>query len=310
MIPYIRIKGENSITCNSDLIIIDENIPIVISLIDYGIKTKKVVADILNGRNSVHVEDREDITFSKDLNVWSSSFNFKNDKQGELTHTIIKNKRVNEYIIDWNNIGKVKSILNYIRNKHYIPVTEDIIEKILNASKYVVKEIEVYTNNPEFENLNCYYVNMHEFKRQLKLINIEMESDNFNWDEIETIEDYLFTFLEPIKNKINKTVKVLYNPKNINKGIYDGISPFSGQVPIIQSGIEVLNKNKFVYIGAEQGVGKTLIGSKINHNYFKENNKNTYVTLVVAPAITLTQWKDEIKRSTTDKLNIILIKKT
>jgi len=310
MIPYIRIKGENSFTCNSDLIIIDENIPIVISLIDYGIKTKKVVADILNGRNSVHVEDREDITFSKDLNVWSSSFNFKNDKQGELTHTIIKNKRVNEYIIDWNNIGKVKSILNYIRNKHYIPVTENIIEKILNASKYVVKEIEVYTNNPEFENLNCYYVNMHEFKRQLKLINIEMESDNFNWDEIETIEDYLFTFLEPIKNKINKTVKVLYNPKNINKGIYDGISPFSGQVPIIQSGIEVLNKNKFVYIGAEQGVGKTLIGSKINHNYFKENNKNTYVTLVVAPAITLTQWKDEIKRSTTDKLNIILIKKT
>lgn len=52
------------------------------------------------------------------------------------------------------------------------------------------------------------------------------------------------------------------------------------------------------------------MGIKINHNYYKSNNKLNYNTLVIAPAITLSQWKEEIERSFDEKANIITIKKT
>ena len=42
MIPYIQTDGKNKINCNSDLIILDESEPILISLCDINIKNKKI----------------------------------------------------------------------------------------------------------------------------------------------------------------------------------------------------------------------------------------------------------------------------
>ena len=313
MIPYLRIKGANSITCNSDLIILDGTTPILISIIDYGVKTKKVVADIIKSQYSttIQLEDREDNSFVQQLSLYSSSYNFKSDRQGELTHTIIRSKRIKEYIIDWNNEGKIKSIVNYIRNVHYLPVTNEIVEQMIINKKYILEENQVYSNNSEFKDLKCYKLNIYAFKQELENINIEGIKDDFDWNEIETIEDYIFKFLTPITDKIKETVHVLFDKNKINEGIFDGKKkPFKGQIPIIQSGIEVLKFDDYMFIGADMGCGKTLIATKANHNYFKSKDNNNYTTLIVAPAITLSQWKDEIKDSISDKVNIVTIKKT
>jgi SNF2 family DNA or RNA helicase len=55
---------------------------------------------------------------------------------------------------------------------------------------------------------------------------------------------------------------------------------------------------------------KTQISLKANHTYLKSIGKNSYITLIVAPAITLTQWKEEIEEAFDDKADIIIIKKT
>jgi len=47
MIPYIQTDGKNKINCNSDLIILDESEPILISLCDINIKNKKICADLI-----------------------------------------------------------------------------------------------------------------------------------------------------------------------------------------------------------------------------------------------------------------------
>ena len=324
MIPYIRSVGKDTISCDCDLAILDGNMPILLSLVDYAIKTRKVTADIITNDHNINlsIEDREDITFKKELSCSSYSegegYNFKSDRQGELTHTIIRNKKINEYIIDWDNIGIVNAIVNYLRNTHYIPVTTDMVSKIVDkysnytdGSYSIIKPLTVYTNNPLFKDVKAYSVSIYWFKEELAKPQTETVSDVFNWDEIETFEDYIYSFIDPIKGKISETVKPLYNPKIVNQEIFSGIKkPYVGQIPLIQSAIEVLKRDRFVYIGAEPGSGKTLIGSKANHAYMKSIGKKSYITLIVAPAITLTQWKEEIEEAFDDKADIIIIKKT
>ena len=312
MIPYLRSKGENTITCDVDLIICDNTKPILISIVDYAVKNKKICADIIKGKNSIIVEDREDSLFKKDLSMWGDTFNFKSDRINDYTHTVIKNKRINEYIINWDNIDKYELFTNYIRNKQYIPITKEIVKKICEKRVHILQEIDVYTNNPEFEELKAYTVNMYYLKYELENYQSSgLVDDNFNWDEIESIEDYIFKFIEPVKDRVSETIKPLYNSNNVYLGLYEGIyKPFDGQIPIIQGALEVLRNEKFIYIGAEQGFGKTLAGTKVNHNMFKMKNKNSYITLVVAPAITLTQWKDEIRNSFDGKVDVQIIKKT
>ena len=324
MIPYIKSVGENTISCNCDLIILDNNSPILISLFDYGIKTRKITADIVvnDYKTKLFIKDREYSSFEKELNTYNygdnGGFNFKSDKQGELTHTIIKNKKIKEgYIVDWNNIGLENLLVNYLRNSLYIPVTNKIISKIIENYKDkfddeygIIKELQILTDNSMFENLKAYKINTHWIKQEIQESSIETISDGFDWNEIETIEDYIYKFINPIKDKISETVRPLYNSKSVDMGIFEGIKPYKGQIPLIQSTIEVLKKDSFVYMGAEMGVGKTLIGIKANHNYLKSIGKHSYETFIVAPAITLTQWKEEIERAFTNKADIIIIKKT
>ncbi|MGL5765285.1 MAG: SNF2-related protein [Sarcina sp.] len=311
MIPYLMSKGENTITVDTDLIITDDSTLLLASLVDYNIKTKKITADLIKGRNTIHLLDREDQNFKVDFRSWGENFNFKSDRIGDYTNTVIRNKKIDNYIINWDNIDKYKLITNYVRNNLYIPVTEKIIKNVCDNRNYFLKEIQVYTNNPDYKNLKAYSIDRYVLEEELKKLEVENEKKSFNWDDIESMEDYIFKFINPVKNRVAETIKPLYNPKEINQGIYEGkFKPFDGQIPLIQGAIEVLKNEKFVYLGAEQGVGKTLMGTKINHNHFKSKKKTNYITLVVAPAITLTQWKQEIKNSISDKVDIVVIKKT
>jgi hypothetical protein len=268
MIPYIRSVGKDTISCDCDLAILDGNTPILLSLVDYGIKTRKVTADIITNdyKLKLSIEDREDITFKKELSTHcysESGYNFKSDRQGELTHTIIKNKKINDgYLIDWDNIGLRDLLVNHLRNVMFMPVTKTMIEAMLVKNvavfdKYsMINKLDIHTNNPMFENLSAYKINATWIKQELSKPQTEMFPDGFNWDYIETFEDYIYSFIDPIKAKISETVKPLYNPKVVDKEIFNGVKkPYNGQIPLIQSAIEVLKRDRFVYIGAEMGVG-------------------------------------------------------
>jgi len=322
MIPYLRTTDKNTINCNADLVILDSNEPILISLCDLHIKNKKICSDIISHSYSIKLRDREDIFFEQSLYGRENHYRYKSDRMdNNLTHTIIYNTRINDYCVNWNNENKNDIITKYLRNIHYLPVTNEIVGMILDKdeeenAKYkygnysCISECTVYTNNPTYIDLKVYKINIRYFKEKLNTLILEGYEEDFDWSEIENIEDYIFKFLDPIKEKLKQTIKILYNPNNIDKRMFEGkLKPYDGQVPIIQSALEVLKRSRFVYLALEQGYGKTASGTKINHCYLYPNKQN-YVTLIVAPAITLTQWKDEIKNSIGDKVDIHVIKKT
>ncbi len=322
---YLQSNSKNNkINCNTDLIIMDGRTPIVISLYDIQIKNKKICADLIsinqgNSYGDLTLKSREDIYFSQDISTYNiGKFRFKTEKGNEnYAHTMIYNNEISKYCINWDNENLVSFVTKYLRNVCFLPLDEDIVSQLIckkdESLNAIVKKIDVYTSNPIYENLEAYIISEHWIKEELKKVklNNEVFKNDLNWDEIEDIEDYIFTFLEPIKDKLKDNIKVLYNPKKISKYMFEGKKkPFDGQIPIIQSGIEVLNKNRFVYIAAEQGFGKTNCSTKINHSYFKEKNKNNYYTLCIVPALTLKQWEEELKESIGDKINVYIIRKT
>lgn len=331
MTPYINITSDNSINCNVDFIITSGRELIMASICDYAIKNKKLCSDLIGNKYcGINLKDREDATFSEYISKDENRFRFKSEKMDcDLTHTIIYNTNINNYAIDWNNEGKTKVITKYLRNIHYLPVTEELVQKVNeyidkvdkedrikyphSYSSYdaYITECEVYSNNPIYKNIKCYDIKVDRFKTALDNIELFSKKSDFDWNTIEDIGDYLFTFLNPIKDKLNENINTLYNPNKINPYIFEGkIKPYKGQIPIIQAGLEVLKRDRFVYLAAEQGLGKTNMGIKINNSYFNSKGKSNYITLIVAPAITLSQWKEEIKLSIDDKADIIIIKKT
>lgn len=316
MIPYIEIKGDNSIDVNIDLIILYQQKPIIISACDLAIKTKKLAADLISDNYStLLLKDRMDLEFEQTISNYIGSFRYKSTKQGDLTHTIIYNKNINNYIIDWNNEGEIAVVTKYLQNRLYMPITEDIVAQVLNNTKYkndMLQPLDVYTSNPMFENIKAYCLNGVWFKQDLERLDLFADSnDSFDWDKIETIEDYLLAFADPINKKLRENINILYDPQHINKKMFEGkYKPFRGQVPIIQSALEVLKRDRFVYINAEMGSGKSTISSKVNHCHMYEKNKHNYITLILAPAITLSQWKKELKQSIADDIDVKIYRKT
>jgi len=270
MIPYIQTDGKNKITCNTDLIILNESEPILISLCDLNIKNKKICSDLISNSYGLSLRDREDTFFSK--NIYSNRENhyrYKSEKmENNLTHTVIYNTKINNYCINWNNEDKNEILTKYLRNIHYLPVTSEIVKIILDKyeieqAKYkyssygCVSECTVYTNNPMFTELKVYKINITWFKQSLNALTLEGFKDDFDWSKIEDIEGYIFKFLEPIKEKLKNNIKVLYNKNNVNPKIFEGkLKPFDGQIPIIQAGLEVLKRDRIVYLACQQGFGR------------------------------------------------------
>ena len=322
MIPYLRITDKNTINCNADLVILDSSDPILISLCDLHIKNRKICADIISHSYHISLRDREDIFFEQSLYGRENYYRYKSDRMdNDLTHTIIYNTKINDYCINWNNEDKNEILTKYLRNIHYLPVTSEIVGMILGKdeieqAKYkyssygCISECTVYTNNPLYLDLKVYKINIIWFKQSLNALTLVGYKEDFDWNDIDDIESYIFKFLDQIKERLKQNVRVLFDPNNINQKMFEGvIIPSSGQIPVIQGALELLKIDRVVYFASEAGFGKTSISSKTNHCHLYPNKQN-YVTLIVAPAITLTQWKEEIELSINDKVDIHIIKKT
>lgn len=319
MTPYIISKrNNNTIECSADLVITNNSRIVMLSLLDIAARTKKVLSDMLqHGYGSdITLRDREDVFFEDPLASYDMNFKYKLTRHtdGLLTHGIIYNTEQEDYIFDWEGIGLVKSLALHLRNRCFLPVTDEIVEQVLELDKdsYIVSECDVYTTKEDMKHLNVWYVNsVQMFKELLEKIDLGTD-DSFNWDKIEDISDYLTTFVEPIKEKLSENIEILYDEDKIDTKINDGVVPFEGQIPLIQGGIETLKQkdNKFLYLAADPGVGKTIIGTKINHLYHLSKRQENYVTLAVVPATTLTQWKEEIEKSIVEDVDVLIIKST
>lgn len=329
MKPYIVSKRKNSnIESNVDFAVLNENLLISLSLIDEPSNVKNIISDIVSNKDNVVLNNREDYRLHKVIRGRNylgenTVYNYKLSKHDEeVIHGMVVNSKLDNYSFDWDREGKIESLSKFLRNRYYLPVTNDIVNKVYNLVKdemnedELIKECEVYTSRKDMEDFKVYYISdnsVNVFKTYLKKIELNNASeDDFNWEKINDITDYLIEFSNPIKNKIQDKINILYDENEISEEIYSKRVPYDGQLPVIQGGLNVLKRkeNRFLYIAGEPGTGKTTMGIKTNHVYHIEKNKMNYCTLIVAPTITLTQWKEEIYETIGNDVDVIIVKNT
>lgn len=320
MTPYIISKrNNNTIECNTDCVVTFNSRIILLSLLDISAKVKKVLSDTLQHGNTsdITLRDREDVFFEESLTTYETRFRYKltRHSDGLLTHGIIYNTDQENYIFDWEGEGLVKTLSLYLRNKCYLPVTDDIVKQVLelDIKNQIISECDVHVTNEDMKQLNVWRMNsVGLFKELLEKVELDKD-DSFDWSKIEDVSDYLVTFVEPIKDRLSENIEILYDANKVNPKIFEGKKrPYDGQISLIQGGIETLKQknNKFLYLAAEPGSGKSLMGAKINHVYHHEKEKENYCTLLVAPATTLTQWKKEINDSIGGSVDVLIVKNT
>lgn len=317
MIPYFKAeRKESKIECSCEFVVMDDNKLVTMSITDIPQKVKKVIADVIATDGRVTLCDREDIFYEQGLSCWNEHFRYKLTKHSDTrTHAIIHNTKIDEYCFDWNGEGVIKVITRYLRNKKFLPVTESIVEQVieLKGIENVVSECNVYTTNEELAHVKVYkLISLYYITEYLSKSNLNID-DTYDWENVNDIGDYLVRFAEPIKEKLSKNINILFDENKVNPHIHDNLKLFDGQVPIVQGGVEILKKksNGFLYLASAMGTGKSTMSTKINHLYHIEKEKDSYCTLIVVPAITVKQWQGEIERAIGKKnVDVHIIKKT
>lgn len=302
----------DSVDCDCEVVILDSNDYLVLaSLIDFQVKNKKVVADIISNF-SPQLKNFEDSSFRRRINTYSQSYNFKSSKMGDRTHTIIKSDKLEKTFVNWDKDNLFKALARHIQYNFFIPVTTEMVEALFELDKTTntktFDKLDCYSCNPDFQPV-AYYINTTALKNRLEKINIDLQESVEDWDKIVDTESYLLKFIDPIKTKIYDNIEVMYDPNVIDPEMFKGeMKPLPGQIKIIQAGLEALKLDPFVYLAVTQGGGKTFMGGTINHCH--NAHKSNYLTLAVVPTITLKHWENELKKSIGRPINVFIIERT
>lgn len=323
---YIETEANGSkSSCNVELFACNYG-SFIISLYDLSSRVKKTLADIrilskMNYGGSINIKDYNNINTNYTIYFYignNEKIVTKTCADGTYLHALVyrfKNISLErETGIWWGENSLEDELLNFVKNVKYIPVTKDNMKELWERFDIGT----TYTNSEALSKVLLYtYTHYGRIDDEEEIFNLE-PSDNykkfyndFDWDSFDDIESYIHIFYKEIKRKLDKNIDSLYNPQIISKYMFEGeLKPYKGQIPLIQSGIEVLNHNKALYLSAEMGIGKTPITTWIINSYFKEKNKQNYSVLIVAPAITLTQWKNEIQSCIKEECDIHIIRTT
>lgn len=323
---YIETEENGSIsTCNVELFACNYS-NFIISLYDIASRVKKILADIRiisksSMGGSLSIKDYNNIETNMTIYFYIGS----NDKiqtktcaEGTYLHALVYRFREismeRETGIWWGKNDIEDELLNFVKNVKYIPASKDNINELLERFDIGT----TYTNSKALSNVLLYTYNHYgRMSDEDNIFYSQPSKDyqkyytDFDWDSFDDIESYIHIFYKEIKRKLDNNITSLYDSNCISPYMFEGeLKPYKGQIPLIQSGIEVLKHNKALYLSAEMGIGKTPITTWIINSYFKEKNKNNYSILIVAPAITLTQWKNEIQSCVKEKCDIHIIRTT
>ena len=324
---YIETEENGSIsTCSVELFASNYG-SFIISLYDVASRVKKVLADIriiskTSMGGTMYIKDYNNINTNIRIYFYignNDRIQTKTCADGTYLHALVYRFKNNSFEretgIWWGQNNFEDELLNFVKNVKYFPASKDNLKEL--STRFDIGT--TYTNSKELSNVLLYtytYYGRLDNEEQT-LFNSEPSEEykkycsQFDWNSFDDIESYIHIFYKEIKRKLDENINSLYNPKIISKYMFEGeLQPYKGQIPLIQSGIEVLNHNKALYLSAEMGIGKTPITTWIINSYFKEKNKNNYSILIVAPAITLTQWKNEIQSCIKEKCDIHIIRTT
>lgn len=197
-----------------------------------------------------------------------------------------------------------QNIWNICKEKYSVPILREwipVLCKKLFDQQYL-NELSVFSANPSYPqkayDLKLTELNLESIVTELvsnKELIIPGPEENF--DEIETLDDYLLKYGKELASKVVDKNKPLFVPgrdaypdyiKNLKR------MPIGIQNAAIAAAVKKLKKDDAVIINGEMGTGKTLMGAAIP--YVLEEGKSTRV-LVMCPGHLVHKWNREVKNT-------------
>lgn len=327
--PYLKTTTKfstttHSVGCDLDTIIYDhtdDNNLVFVSISGVPIAIKKAMQDIRSYYGTVEIKDKRDLTKSiklgkqsiaNGLNPWKSLFSHDAIKVGNKIYSngiMYNTSLTKQIIINWNNESVFELITEWLLKNHSLPITKELLAEI--AEKHTIYT-PVTVVSTSFPGLTAFKPDLEAITSALSEIQSpEGTKSQVDWSEINSVDQYIVRFLDSITEKLQPKIRTLLKKDQISPYIFDGKQkPFPGQVAPIQSSLEVLKNDRFLYLSAEQGCGKTVMTQYITHAYFKTRGISNPVIFILAPSTTLTQWKEEVELHFPQESNVYVIKST
>lgn len=298
-------SAKTTVKSSVDFAIYDDSRLIMASLCDIAVNVKGVLSNlnVISNNKSMHLCKYDDLDFSRYADIYRYSatqpakWQYQTCKNNNYLHGIAFNKElIKNTIIDYKGTGKNKLIAKFLNDKHNIPVTDKIVALLDKELDF--EELNVYSKKES--TIRAYYISDYTIKQipsVLQKIDLPFDKSTIHeWDNIKTVNDYILAFNKPIQKKMNKSISVRFNTKDmVDMRMFDyGMTPHRGQVPLIQAGIETLKAENIAMYTCEMGTGKTLLGIMSNSLYMLNKKKDYYTTMVVVPDATVKKWAKEL----------------
>lgn len=307
-LPYLKLNNNKGdyLSASIDLLITDESCILLASLIGSQKKMYEMSKVFKEKRQEFEIKDRLNEHLNKIIRTgYQGYFDVAIAKNEDVYQLMATSARdIDDILINYDNLPLEQLLMYYLQQKKFIPATMDMVKELLmvngkqpnNYMKFIYP-LKVYSSNPALKKLTAYRFDINNFNEFLRTVVVKGNpNDNFDWDSIETIDDYTMTFINQISKKVKDSVKPRYHKDvPVNDIIFQGTKkPFKGQVKMIGACTEVLKAEKFCYLSAEQGTGKTLMSIKTVIAYFNEMKIPNPTIFILCPATTTEQWEKEI----------------
>ena len=249
----------DSIAVDCEMLILDNGNLVLASLIDYAIKNRKAVADFIDGGN-FYLENFDSNDRTRFYTNKNTKYTFRSTKMGERSHTVIKLQNMEDIFIHWGDSGLYDSAAKYIQNVLFIPVTNEMAKSLLGTKS--AYELTVISDNPTIKPV-AYKFSKNGVINVLSRLKCNLSESASNWEDVNTTEDYILKFVEPVKKKVRQNISVMYKGDPPESKIFEGeMKPLEGQVSIILVGPRSAKERQICLFSVSNGKRKNFNGSK------------------------------------------------
>ena len=231
----LKIYGLNTITINTEMIILDQYKrpadAVLISLVDSSSKVDKIRMDYKKKVNlTPSLIDREYNTYLDNVNMNNVEYTIQKKPHGILSHMMFYQDLKSPYIYHFNKEEAIEElVLKKIINTYFVPGNIELVKEIMKKNQelyskdeideLIIRPLKIYVSNDEFKDIKAYKFSIEAYKETMDLLAKEKgeEVDPIFIKLKNNFTEYIKTFKDNIVENLFDKIETFYDKNNVPK---------------------------------------------------------------------------------------------